>query len=320
MQTTKADMVEETETYLACGRDEHAEKALKDAIAENPDRQALKVKLLSVYYLRQDKEAFEDLANQLYAELDPGRAGARDQRGQLADLQRLVTQERIPAQADVPVPYDDTDAATPKETERTLSFELLSGEQSEEGEGPDKEESEPHTQQARASAEEQGPEPVAPPTRTEGKKDYERDLELLNTVLPSVQDDVTEISFEDVLAESSVEDKAGAETDDAQETATRGMAALQVDDFDSIRDAVDHGIDMMEKETASPKSKKKGKRPRKGKRKQKSDSRKAARSQAARPWKDPAAKIDLAKAYIDQGDAEHARTLLSDVLKNWNED
>ncbi|GMQ90521.1 MAG: hypothetical protein BMS9Abin10_0909 [Gammaproteobacteria bacterium] len=320
MQTTKVDTFEETETYLACGRDEHAEKALKEAIAENPDRLALMVKLLSVYYLRQDKEAFEDLANQLYAELDPSRAGARDQSGQLAELQRLVTQDQYPTRAEDPVPHDDTDAATPKEAEPTFSFELLGGEQSEVGKGPDKEEPEPHTQQVRANAGKQAPEPVAPPTRTDDKKDYERDLELLDTVLASVRDDVTEISFEDVPAESSVEDKADAETDDGQETATRGMAVLQVDDFDSIRDAVDQGIEMIEKETASPKSKKMGKRSRKGKRKQKPDSRKAARSQVARQWKDPAAKIDLAKAYIDRGDAEHARTLLNDVLKNWNED
>jgi FimV-like protein len=123
--------------------------------------------------------------------------------------------------------------------------------------------------------------------------------------------------------ESPVEDKAGDEIDDVEDTATRGMPALQVDDFDSIKNAVESGTDKIKTEATPSKGKvkKKAKRTRKGKRKRKSGSGDATHSEGAgQQWKDPAAKIDLAKAYIDRGDPEHARSLLEDVLKNWSED
>jgi FimV-like protein len=120
-----------------------------------------------------------------------------------------------------------------------------------------------------------------------------------------------------------VENKASDAIDDVEDTATRGMPVLQVDDFDSIKNAVEPGTDKIKTEATPSKNKvkKKAKRTRKGKRKRKSGSGDATRSEGAGPqWKAPAAKIDLAKAYIDRGDPEHARSLLNDVLKNWSED
>ena len=35
-------------------------------------------------------------------------------------------------------------------------------------------------------------------------------------------------------------------------------------------------------------------------------------------WKEPSTKIDLAKAYIAMGDAERARSILDEVLEEWN--
>jgi len=36
------------------------------------------------------------------------------------------------------------------------------------------------------------------------------------------------------------------------------------------------------------------------------------------PWKEPSTKIDLAKAYIAMGDAERARSILDEVLEEWD--
>jgi hypothetical protein len=44
----------------------------------------------------------------------------------------------------------------------------------------------------------------------------------------------------------------------------------------------------------------------------------ATKDARQRQWRDPAIKIDLAKAYIDMGDAERARHILDEVLKSWN--
>lgn len=72
--TDEVDPVAEAEVYLAYGRDETAEEILKDAIVKNPERNELKVKLLEIYHQRNDARGFETLAEELYAALG-GRGG-----------------------------------------------------------------------------------------------------------------------------------------------------------------------------------------------------------------------------------------------------
>lgn len=74
IHTDEVDPVAEAEVYLAYGRDETAEEILKDAVVKNPDRNELKIKLLEIYHQRNDIQAFETLAEELYAAL----AGRRD--------------------------------------------------------------------------------------------------------------------------------------------------------------------------------------------------------------------------------------------------
>lgn len=75
VQTDEVDPVAEAEVYLAYGRDETAEEILKEAIVKNPNRHELKLKLLEIYHQRSDVAAFETLAEELYAALG-GRGGA----------------------------------------------------------------------------------------------------------------------------------------------------------------------------------------------------------------------------------------------------
>ncbi len=62
------DPVAEADVYLAYGRDLQAEEILKEALRAQPERLAIRVKLLEVYAKRRDVRGFEQLATQLYAE------------------------------------------------------------------------------------------------------------------------------------------------------------------------------------------------------------------------------------------------------------
>jgi pilus assembly protein FimV len=74
IHTDEVDPIAEAEVYLAYGRDEQAEEILKDAIVKDPVRQELKGKLLEIYFQRNDVAAFETLAEELYAALE-GKGG-----------------------------------------------------------------------------------------------------------------------------------------------------------------------------------------------------------------------------------------------------
>ena len=69
VHTDEVDPIAEAEVYLAYGRDETAEEILKDAIVKNPKREEVKVKLLEIYHQRNDVNAFETLAEEYYAQL-----------------------------------------------------------------------------------------------------------------------------------------------------------------------------------------------------------------------------------------------------------
>ncbi len=66
MQADEVDPLAEAEVYIAYGRDEQAEEVLKEAIARDASREELKVKLLEIYHKRNDVNAFEMLAEELY--------------------------------------------------------------------------------------------------------------------------------------------------------------------------------------------------------------------------------------------------------------
>jgi pilus assembly protein FimV len=61
------DPVAEADVYLAYGRDLQAEEILKEAMRSNPNRLAIRTKLLEVYAKRRDTKGFELLATQLFA-------------------------------------------------------------------------------------------------------------------------------------------------------------------------------------------------------------------------------------------------------------
>jgi pilus assembly protein FimV len=61
------DPVAEADVYLAYGRDLQAEEILKEAMRANPQRMAIRTKLLEVYAKRRDIKGFELLATQVHS-------------------------------------------------------------------------------------------------------------------------------------------------------------------------------------------------------------------------------------------------------------
>jgi pilus assembly protein FimV len=68
MDSNEVDPVAEADVYIAYGRDAQAEEILKEALRAQPERHAVRLKLLEIYAKRQDAKAFETIASELYAQ------------------------------------------------------------------------------------------------------------------------------------------------------------------------------------------------------------------------------------------------------------
>ena len=115
------------------------------------------------------------------------------------------------------------------------------------------------------------------------------------------------------------------------------MEDLQVNDFADIKQVVDRGVDLLEADKGSdqddtdqPQSTNAAtdKPPRKSGKRSGNKNSKSTKSSIpeggeqedmpSSQWKEPSTKIDLAKAYIAMGDAERARSILDEVLDEWD--
>lgn len=67
LDTNEVDPIAEADVYIAYGRDAQAEEILKEALRTQPDRHAVRVKLLEIYSNRHDVRSFEILATELYS-------------------------------------------------------------------------------------------------------------------------------------------------------------------------------------------------------------------------------------------------------------
>ncbi|MES2830765.1 MAG: FimV/HubP family polar landmark protein [Pseudomonadota bacterium] len=66
LDSNEVDPVAEADVYIAYGRDAQAEEILKEALRTQPERHAVRVKLLEIYASRKDVRAFESIATELY--------------------------------------------------------------------------------------------------------------------------------------------------------------------------------------------------------------------------------------------------------------
>lgn len=66
LDANEVDPVAEADVYIAYGRDSQAEEILKEALRTQPERHAVRLKLLEIYFSRRDPRSFERLASELY--------------------------------------------------------------------------------------------------------------------------------------------------------------------------------------------------------------------------------------------------------------
>ncbi len=64
-EQNEVDPISEADVYLAYGRYQQAEELMRQAIADQPDRDECKLKLLEIFYANENKEAFAAYANDL---------------------------------------------------------------------------------------------------------------------------------------------------------------------------------------------------------------------------------------------------------------
>ncbi len=106
------DPVAEADVYLAYGRDQQAEEILQEALRVDPDRLAIRMKLLEIHAKRRDPQAYETLASEL-RELTHGSG---------PDWQRVAEGGR---EVDAGNPlYDDEAQPRAKPTVAPIDFDL----------------------------------------------------------------------------------------------------------------------------------------------------------------------------------------------------
>ncbi len=66
VHATEVDPIAEAEVYIAYGREAQAEEILREAMRKQPERQAIRAKLLEIYSGRKDVAAFGALAAEMY--------------------------------------------------------------------------------------------------------------------------------------------------------------------------------------------------------------------------------------------------------------
>lgn len=66
-QADDVDPIAEADVYIAYGRDAQAEEILKEALAKDPSREEIRIKLLEIYAARKSKSDFNPLAAQVHA-------------------------------------------------------------------------------------------------------------------------------------------------------------------------------------------------------------------------------------------------------------
>jgi pilus assembly protein FimV len=64
-EQSEIDPVSEADVYLAYGRYQQAEELMRDTLKDQPDRDECKLKLLEIFYSRENKQAFETYASEL---------------------------------------------------------------------------------------------------------------------------------------------------------------------------------------------------------------------------------------------------------------
>ena len=328
ISTDEVDPLAETEVYLAYGRDEQAEEILKEAVTRDPSRQELKVKLLEIYHARNDVAAFETMAEELYAAQE-GRGG--ELWNTVAEMGRKLNPDNPMFQVGAPVAEFPTEEPIPTALPEAAS---AAPELAMDFEAP--EEAPAADMGLDMDAADAGLDlnmgtddgEVDAPTDIGLEFDLNVDTDVAITPdepaiaeKPSISADPTFSDTADDVAGMGLEDDAGVAALDLDGSADAGV------DFDisegtgegdlavaeDVSAAVDVATDSGDVQWDLD-----------------SDSAEEAVAEVAadagpstddsQQWDETATKLDLAKAYVDMGDAEGARSILDEVLAEGNDE
>jgi pilus assembly protein FimV len=294
VDTTRANTVDESEVYKACGHDEDAELLLREELAKNPDRQDLKVKLLAVYQRRNNPEAFDALAKELYSNVNSKKTVDDD----FGNISETPADEHLPNNV----------AETASGFDRSMEFDASDSK-------PDEVKDDDDILDIDSLD--------SPDDKREVEADiFGREIEALAMTIPTTD------------AGSGAPESGSTPT--SENLDDTNMEDLRADDFAEIKHAVDRGADLPEfgkdsdqddtdqlpstnAVTDQPR-RKPGKRSRhKGGKSKKSSVQEGGEQdgKSSPQWREPSTKIDLAKAYIAMGDTERARSILDEVLEEW---
>lgn len=297
ISTDEVDPIAETEVYLAYGRDEQAEEILKDAVAKDPSRHELKLKLLEIYAQRKDVGAFETLAEELYAAQE-GRGG--DLWNHVAEMGRKLNPDNPMFQAlapadepSLPTSLRTTPALKAASAADALDFEPPTGLGGAEASGLDFAPDSERVEQASTGL------------------DFDLDLEGSVTE-PKAHAGAGEAPIPDTAELSAEELRAGME----EEALGLGEQPAENVGFDMTTEDREPQLTAGQAEEPSWELGTGG------------ESELALETAAeagvstgeAEQWDETATKLDLAKAYVDMGDAEGARSILDEVLAEGNDD
>jgi pilus assembly protein FimV len=322
ISTDEVDPLAETEVYLAYGRDEQAEEILKEAVTRDPSRQELKVKLLEIYHTRNDVAAFETMAEELYAAQE-GRGG--ELWNTVAEMGRKLNPDNPMFQVVAPtagVPTEEPMPTAPPEAASGAPELVMDFEAPEEAPaadmGLDMDAAGLDLNMGADDGE------VDAPTDIGLEFDLNMDTDVAAALdepaiaeEPSISTDPTFSDTADDVAGMGLEDDAGVAALDLDGAADAGAdfdisegtdVAVAEDVSAAVDVATDSGDVQWDLE---------------------SDSAEEVAEVAAdagpstddsQQWDETATKLDLAKAYVDMGDAEGARSILDEVLAEGNDE
>ena len=286
---TEVDPIAEAEVYIAYGRETQAEEILREALKRQPERQAIRLKLLEIFSGRKDTVAFSQMAREMHdmtgglneewsrvtsmgAALDPDNplygdgssaAASHTTVGSDAGMAGMAAAAAagVAGAAAVAEPAaQEAEAAQPAEQDNGLQFEGAATAQAHEE--PAHAEAQPATFQSTRS----GPLSAMPSV----------ELPSLDLDAPLDMDDgpstVTDLNIDTTITESL---DMGDHTQGAS-------------DLGSI------GLDLSPSTISGPIT---------------------MSGAASSQWQEMASKLDLASAYVEIGDKEGARELLEEVLQ-----
>ena len=321
IHTDEVDPIAEAEVYLAYGRDEQAEEILKEAVVKDPHRLELKQKLLEIYHQRNDVGAFETLAEELYAQVE-GKGGKVwekvEEMGRKISPGNPMFRGGAPGAKTAGVAAAAKPAAAPLGAPRTtgpladaapaafakpaaLEAEMLAPAGTRHGGAPDaglnfdlgapvaaRDDVNFDIDMASAMASSEPAAPAAEVHSTPADSGFDLDFNLEDS---TSTDDSNVINFNNT---------GGSTSEPSLDFGTATVDTPQADTGLSFTSEAGGDTPVLEFESAT-------------------ESGGASSSEDQSQWDETATKLDLAKAYIDMGDADGARSILDEVMSEGNE-